>query len=100
DAIEGSLDFRVAEVERGLCGIDLCLLEPSSRGVAIGRCVVERPFRRDLAACELGLPLVFQFSLLQCGLSASLGSPRLLELEPVRLRLDDEAPSFTSSPSL
>src|SRR5207247_11306776 len=52
DAIEGSLDFRVAEVERGLRGIDLGLLEPSSRGVAIGRCVVERPFRCDLARSE------------------------------------------------
>src|SRR5262245_8053500 len=90
DAIERSLDFRVAEVERGLCGIDLCLLEPSPRGVAIGRCVIERLFRGDVPARELGLPLVFQFSLFPRGLGAGLGSPRLLELEPVWLGLDDE----------
>src|SRR6516165_4789485 len=85
DAVEGSLHLGVAEVERGLRGIDLRLLEPGARRVAIGRGIVERLLRRHLAARELGLPLVFCFRLLQRRLGAGLGSSRLLELELVRL---------------
>jgi hypothetical protein len=89
-AVEGSLHLGVTEVERGLRGIDLHLLEPGPRRVAIGRCIVERLLRRDLAARELGLPFVFRLRLLQRRLGADLGGARLLELELVRLRLDDE----------
>src|SRR6516225_12103393 len=87
DAVEGSLHLRVAEIELGLRGIDLRLLEPGARGVAIGRRIVERLLRRDLAAREIGLPFVFRFRLLQCRLRAGLGGARLLELELVRLGL-------------
>src|SRR5262245_30317811 len=80
----------VAEVERGLRGIDLRLLEPGPRRVAIGRGIVERLLRGDLAAREIGLPFVIRFRLLQCRLRAGLGGARLLELELVRLGLDDE----------
>src|SRR5262249_43905700 len=90
EAVEGSLHLRVAEGELGLRGIDLRLLEPGARGVAIRRRVVERLLRRDLAAREIGLPFVFRFRLLQCRLRAGLGGARLLELELVRLGLDDE----------
>jgi hypothetical protein len=48
-----------------LGGIDLCLLEAGSRGVAIGRGVIERLLRRDLAAREFGLPFELRFRLLQ-----------------------------------
>ena len=51
---------------------------------------VERLLRCDLAARELGLPLVFRLRLLQRRLGAGLGGARLLELELVRLGLDDE----------
>src|SRR5262245_27523012 len=90
DAVEGSLHLRVAKVERGLRGIDLRLLEPGPRRVAIGGCIVERLLRRNLAAREVGLPFVFGLRLLQCRLRAGLSSARLLELELVRLGLDDE----------
>ena len=40
--------FQMAE--HGLRGIDLRLLEPGPRRVAIGRGIVERLLRRDLAA--------------------------------------------------
>src|SRR5499427_7443761 len=87
---KGAFNLGVAEVERGLRGIDLRLLEPGPRRVAIGRGIVERLLRGDLAAREIGLPLVFRFRLLQCRLRAGLGGARLLELELVRLGLDDE----------
>src|SRR5215831_592150 len=90
DAVEGSLYLGVTEVELGLRGIDLRLLEPGARRIAISRCVVERLLRCDLAARELGLPLVFRLRLLQRRLGAGLGGARLLELELVRLGLDDE----------
>src|SRR5262249_25421959 len=70
DAVEGSLYLGVAEVERGLRGIDLRLLEPGPRRVAIGRGIVERLLRGDLAAREIGLPFVIRFRLLQCRLRA------------------------------
>jgi hypothetical protein len=91
DAVEGRLDLRVAEVERGLRDIDLCLFEPGTRRIAIGRCIVERLLRGDLAAREVGLAFIFGFRLLQRRLRGSLRGPRPLELEPVRLGLDDEA---------
>ena len=90
DAVEGRLDLRVAEVERGLRGIDLRLFEPGASRIAIGRCIVECLLRGDLAAREVGLAFIFRFRLLQCRLSGGLGGPRPLELEPVRLGLDDE----------
>ena len=65
NAVEGGLNLGIAEVQRGLGGIDLCLLEAGSRGVAIGRCVIERLLRRDLAAREFGLPFELRFRLLQ-----------------------------------
>ena len=59
--VKGSLHLRITKVERGLRDIDLCLLEPRPCRVAIGRCIVERLLRRDLAARKLGLPFVFRF---------------------------------------
>src|SRR5262249_29615460 len=90
DAVEGRLDLRIAEVERGLCNIDLGLLEPGARRIAIGRCIVERLLRGDLAARKVGLALIFSFRLLQRRLRGDLGGLRPLELELVRLGLDDE----------
>jgi hypothetical protein len=43
-----------------------------------------------LAAREVGLAFIFGFRLLQRRLRGSLRGPRPLELEPVRLGLDDE----------
>ena len=65
NAVEGGLNLGIAEVKRGLGSIDLCLLEAGSRGVAIGRCVIERLLRRDLTAREFGLPFELRFRLLQ-----------------------------------
>jgi hypothetical protein len=90
DAIERGLYLRIAEIERGLRGVDLRLLEPGARGIAIGRRLVERRLRRNLAARQLGLAFVLRLGLLQCRLSAGLRGPRLFELKSVRLRLDDE----------
>src|SRR5207237_10726101 len=89
-AVEGRLDLRIAEIGRGLGGIDLGLLEPGARRIAVGRCIVERLLRRDLAAREVALAFIFGFRLLQRRLRGGLGGLRPLELELVRLRLDDE----------
>src|SRR5207248_925635 len=70
--------------------IDLGLVEPRPRGVAIGRGVVERCLGRDLAAGELGYALVLRFRLFQRRLGGGLRGPRLLELELVWLGLDGE----------
>jgi hypothetical protein len=90
DAVERRLHLRVAEVDRGLLGVDLRLPELGLRGIAVGERVVERLLRRDLAAGEIGLPLVFRFGLLQRGLGRGFGRLRLLELELVGLGLDHE----------
>ena len=90
DPVEGGLHLRIAEVERGLLGLDLGLLQLRRRRVLIGRGIVERDLGGDLAARQVGLALIVHLRLFHRGLRAGLGGLRLLELQLVRCRLDGE----------
>ena len=55
----GAFTFGVAEIDLGLRGVDLRLLELLG-GIAVGSGIVERGFRGDGARRKIGLALVFQ----------------------------------------
>jgi hypothetical protein len=101
DAVEGRLDLRVAEVERGLRGIDLRLFEPGARRIAIGRCIVERLLRGDLAAREVGLSYSDSVCFnVACAATSAARARSSLSLYGSGSMTKSVAPSFTSSPSL
>jgi hypothetical protein len=89
-AVERRRHFGVAEIDRGLLGVRLRLLQVSPRAVARRLRLIEHRLRGELLAGEFGLALVFGLGLLQRRLGAGFRRLRRKELQAIGFGLDGE----------
>jgi hypothetical protein len=90
DAIERCDDIGVTVIDRGDLGVDLGLLQIRLRIVTYGYGLIEIGLRRKLLGDQIGLTLVFRFSLFQGCLGACFGGLCLLQLQLVGFGFDGE----------
>ncbi len=90
DAVEGSRNRGVAEIDLRRLHVGLGLEHVGARGVAVGACLVEVGLGRDVLGLQLLLTGEFGFGVDQRRLGALLRRLCLLELDLVGLGLDDE----------